>query len=100
MSNETKEIEDQAAELRKLVDEVQQKDVKDSEVNIGGIMDGEREVDILNLPPRKEVHSKKNTRTHLKMSRPFLRLVFVIVIILAVLFGIYYVWGDEIVNVF
>ncbi|WP_099158390.1 hypothetical protein [Virgibacillus ndiopensis] len=105
MSNKTKELEDQASELRKLVNEVQQEELVESTETNDFTEENEikteetREVDILNLPPRKEVHSKNNTRAHVKMSKPFMRLVLVIVIILAVLFGLYYVWGEELLNV-
>ncbi|WP_100010770.1 hypothetical protein [Lentibacillus sediminis] len=54
----------------------------------------EQEIDVLNLPPRKEVHGQKNS-TSLKVSRPLLRFLFVVVLLLVILAGAFIVWGDE-----
>ncbi|TXL67877.1 hypothetical protein FHP05_02320 [Cerasibacillus terrae] len=43
----------------------------------------EREIDVLNLPPRSVVH-QKHTKTYLKLSKPLLRLVFVFFVLLVV----------------
>lgn len=44
----------------------------------------EEKIDVLNLPPRKDVHSD-DKRTQLKWSKPFLRLLSVVVILFLLL---------------
>jgi predicted DNA binding CopG/RHH family protein len=46
-------------------------------------------IDVLNLPPRKEVHNKKNKRIKVKISSPLIRFIFVI-LLLSVLILVYY----------
>ncbi|SDQ53756.1 hypothetical protein SAMN05216232_2027 [Virgibacillus subterraneus] len=104
MSKETKEYTDQANELRKLFNEVQEESeqsvpVDDGEDEGSETEQEERDVDILNLPPRKEVHSTNNKRTRVKLSGASLRLVIVVVIFLAFLGGAYYLWGQELMEV-
>jgi len=53
--------------------------------------DEEQKIDILNLPSRKEVHSQKEF-THIKLTKPFMRLVSVFVVVLAVIGGTLFVW--------
>ncbi|MGY0691801.1 hypothetical protein ACW2QC_03280 [Virgibacillus sp. FSP13] len=105
MENQTKEREDQATELRKLVNEVQEGQANTSFDNHSSAEESTDDleqidwgVDILNLPPRKEVHAKDDQRTHMKISRPFIRLLLVIIITLGILVGLYYVWGDELLH--
>ncbi|MBP1949536.1 hypothetical protein [Virgibacillus litoralis] len=104
MSKETKEYTDQADELRKLFNEVQEESVQSVPVVDGVNEDSEtdqkeRDVDILNLPPRKEVHSTNNKRTRVRLSGASLRLVIVVIIILVFLGGAYYFWGQELMDV-
>lgn len=103
MSEETKEYNDQADELRKLFNEVQEEsepsipeeDIKkdNHEKKV------ERDVDILNLPPRGEVHSINKKRTRLKVSGASLRFIFVIITLLVLVGGAYYLWGQELIEV-
>lgn len=105
MEKQTNERDDQAATLKKLVDEVEEGAApaaerapdEQMENKQAGKMES-RQVDILNLPPRKEVHSSGNKRTHVKISRPFIRLLIVIIVIIGILAGLYYVWGEELLN--
>ena len=104
MENDTEQHDDQAAELRKLLDEVQQ---GERDIQEGGKIpqpdeqtEQERAIDILNLPPRKEVHGNKKKNTHIKISVPLLRLLAVIVILLIIVIGAYYIYGEEINNLF
>lgn len=99
--------EDQAAELRKLVDQIQDEKLPAEETDLNKQADMEqtdktedREIDVLNLPPRKEVHSKNNKFAHIKISGPLVRLLVVLLLILAVLTGLYFVWGEELFNLF
>ncbi|MFB4166352.1 hypothetical protein [Virgibacillus sp. JSM 102003] len=107
MSEETKERSDQADELRKLFNEVQEESVQPAQLDKGETGSSEieqhvehvREVDILNLPPRSEVHSASNKRTRVKLSGASLRLIIVVFIFLALLGGAYYLWGQELMEV-
>lgn len=82
---------DQADELREIFNEIT--DAEETEEKFGGKVSNKdqqeknsREIDVLQLPPRKEVHVKSN-RVGLKVSKPFLRLIFIIVVIIGVLIG-------------
>ncbi|MEW9674690.1 hypothetical protein ABRT01_00620 [Lentibacillus sp. L22] len=86
-------------ELKKLVEEITDgKDTSTNRTSADEQMDKKqmvpsqtREMDILNLPPRKEVHGKTNQRIRWQVSGPLVRLLLVIIIIIAVLAGLYYV---------
>lgn len=93
MDNKSSNQENQEEALRFLLDEVQQGE-KDQVATIDETEAHKREVDVLNLPPRKEVHSKNKQRTHIKMSKPLLRFLFVFILLLGVLIGVYFVWGE------
>lgn len=96
MDNKSSNQENQEEALRFLLDEVQQGE-KEEKNQVAAIDETEvqkREVDVLNLPPRKEVHSKNKQRTHIKMSKPLLRFLFVFILLLGVLIGVYFVWGE------
>lgn len=101
--NDNHEHDNQASELKSLFEEVQknessmQRDRKEKEVEQTTDI---REIDLLNLPPRKEVHGKDNKWTRLKISKPLRRLLFVTVVLL-VLFGfIYYFWNEIFIDIF
>lgn len=86
---------DQADELRKLLIEVQQNDdLPTEQKSTTTEQANHREIDILNLPPRKEVHSGKK-RTKLKISKPFKRLLVVMILLILLLAGAIYIWGAE-----
>lgn len=98
MSDGLNEYEDQAAELRKLFNEVQGNEdpsQKKAENIPQELSISHENMDILNLPPRKAVHSKKGGRAHLKVSIPFLRLLVVIIVISGVVVGLYNLWGMD-----
>ncbi|WP_404452875.1 hypothetical protein LG329_01780 [Virgibacillus necropolis] len=111
MSDKDTVREDQANELRKLFNEVQgnetsilpventdEKIEDDDYVSENASISGTRNIDILNLPPRREVHGNKKKRTQIKVSRPFVRLSVVIIAIIAIILAIYYVWGEELIQ--
>ncbi|WP_164668737.1 hypothetical protein [Virgibacillus doumboii] len=104
MSNQTKDYEEHTDELRNLLDEVQgssEKPLPEENDDKEETNDtDEREVDILNLPPRKEVHNSDNGRVHFKFSGALLRLIFVIVIIVLVVGGSYILLGDELIEIY
>ncbi|SFA73339.1 hypothetical protein SAMN04488072_101292 [Lentibacillus halodurans] len=99
MENKVRESNDQASELRKLLDEVEGD--SEQEVRAGGTtpaLDTEPEVDILNLPPRKEVHNRYNKRTKLKISSASKRLLLVMIILLLLFGTTFYLWGEELLD--
>jgi len=98
-NNQDKEREDQAEELRRLVYDVEHDKGEESEHISEPDMET-REIDILNLPPRKEIHGKKQGRVKLKTSTSFKRFLFVIIILIIVLWSIYYLYGDELMQMF
>ncbi|PAV29522.1 hypothetical protein CIL05_11700 [Virgibacillus profundi] len=107
MENKTDQHENQATELRKLLDEVQQgekevqeQQITEAEAESEAEMEQVRDIDILNLPPRKEVHGKMLKRTHIKISIPLLRLLFVIILLLGIGVGAYYFYGEEMIDMF
>ncbi|MEN1969129.1 hypothetical protein WMZ97_13770 [Lentibacillus sp. N15] len=104
MTNQSTKQDDQAEELKKLVELVEDGAPNSSVMNEHTKNEEvieqtrTREIDILNLPPRNEVHSQTNQRLHIKISRPFVRLLLVIIVILVVLAGLYYVWDGDMWN--
>ncbi|WP_096270485.1 hypothetical protein [Paucisalibacillus globulus] len=101
------ESNDQAKELRELLQDVNNNSLKVNdrsnnqqdyvmEENLENqVTTEEKMVNVLNLPPRKEIHSQKKNRTHLKISKPFLRLFFVLFLLLIVLWLLLF-YGDVI----
>ncbi|GGK06502.1 hypothetical protein GCM10007063_31330 [Lentibacillus kapialis] len=91
---------DHGAELQKILDEVEnagQVETEEKKPVIEPKTGTKRDVDILNLPPRKEVHGNHNKRTKLKISGASLRLIFVILILIL---GVsFYLWGGELIDV-
>ncbi|WP_010650719.1 hypothetical protein [Oceanobacillus massiliensis] len=96
MNSKLEESNDQAEELRNLVEELENEREQDTaDVNVESAeTDERREVDILNLPPRKEIHSE-NTRMSLKISKPLSRFLSVILILIIIFIGAYYFLGNE-----
>lgn len=84
--------EDQANELRTLFQDIEEGNENDEESFADQIIN---EIDVLNLPPRKEVHTKSK-RTKIKLSKPLLRFLFTVIIVIAGLGTAIYVWQDEI----
>ncbi|WP_067725411.1 hypothetical protein [Oceanobacillus damuensis] len=86
---------EQTDELRRIFDELEREnEQKDTDHTAEPVDTREkREVDILNLPPRKEIHA--NPRMHIKMSRPFFRFLFVLLLLIIIVIGVYYFLGDE-----
>src|SRR5690625_219297 len=98
MSENTNEHNDQAEQLKQIFDELQQNKVKSDELpNVNRQTDNDSipKIDVLNLPPRKEVHDHNKVRTRLSMSRPFLRFLSVIILIVAIILSAYFIWGEE-----
>ncbi|SFD50911.1 hypothetical protein SAMN05216238_10213 [Lentibacillus persicus] len=110
MENKTKEADDQASELRKLLDEVENgQEVtnleetthqrKEAEADTEKKSNRDLNIDILNLPPRKEVHGSTKTHTRLKMSNPSKRFITVAVLLVVLFVVMFYFWGEELLDV-
>ncbi|MFD2762255.1 hypothetical protein ACFSUO_14950 [Lentibacillus juripiscarius] len=102
MHLETREQDDQAKDLRELLNEVEgtneEGDSRRTEES-GEIGESAREkVDILDLPPRREVRTGNHKGIRLKMSRASLRLLTVIIVLLVLLGGAFYLWGEELLE--
>lgn len=101
MGQEQETHKDQSYELQKLIQDV---DIKPSENNLedeanNDDLNIQEDIDVLNLPPRKDVHKMKS-RIHFKMSKAFLRFMFVVLIIVIILIGTYYYVGEDFLNLF
>src|SRR5690625_6994309 len=100
MSEKTNEHNDQAEQLKQIFEELQEHAITpDDSLNIEQHTEAYSppKIDVLNLPPRKEVHSNHG-RTRIKISGQFLRLLTVILLMIVVIFGAYYTWGEEVIN--
>lgn len=98
--NTTKE-RDQDKEIMDLLSGIDnpEKTPEPTKQEINDKSDNEQKIDILNLPPRKEVHNKKSKHIKIKFTRPYIRLV-VVVLLIAVLFSVgFYIWGTELKEV-
>lgn len=58
------------------------------------------ELDVLNLPPRREVHQKSKQRLTIRMKEPIVRVFFVLVLLLAILIVLYFTLGDQLIFFF
>jgi predicted nucleotidyltransferase len=91
-----KEKEEQAETLRRLVYDAAQDDGTEREHTAKET----RDIDILNLPPRKEVHGKKQGRVRLKTSTYLKRFLIVVFALMIILLTIYFVYGEAIIPMF
>lgn len=95
---EEKGASNQASSLEKLISEVQQgekEEYTEADLRLGN--DHEIKVDVLALPPRSEVH-QTNKRTHLRLSKPLKRLLFVLIFIFIVIGGSIYFFGQDLLD--
>jgi len=90
--------EDQATELRKLISEVETKDDVKNPANEEQKQEPRRQIDVLDLPPRKEIHSKKKSRVHFKLNRSVLRLIVVFLLVVAVIVGVIYLFENDLLQ--
>ncbi|WP_163969882.1 hypothetical protein [Oceanobacillus halotolerans] len=86
MGVEMQKSQDQAQTLRELFEEVSDTQTKGKvdqskrNKNVGN----DDDVDILTLPPRKEVHHTSKQRLKLKWRKPYIRLFFVMIVMTAI----------------
>jgi hypothetical protein len=98
--NNHKKERDQAEELRRLVYDVQSNQEDNDDQHVKDFETEEREIDILNLPPRKEVHGIKQQRVRLKTSKSLKRFLLVIMILIIIVGSIYYFYNEELIQFF
>jgi hypothetical protein len=98
MEENKRKIDDQAKELRSILNELhsQSDDNSDERIEVEH-EDEQKEINVLDLPPRKEVHGQKKRRAHVKLSKPLIRLVVVAVLLIIILIMLLY-FGDGIVT--
>lgn len=77
-------------ELKALLEEVSKSDkqVKQTE-------NEQPIIDVLNLPPRTEVHKSNSKKIKIKIKSPTVRFVFVLLIISIIIFLAYYYLGED-----
>ena len=85
----------QAAKLKELFEEVTREEQIDDNNELDKNENSLPEIDILNLPPRSEVHQSKSRKLKLTFQRPLIRLLLVIILLIAIAFGAFYFVGDE-----
>lgn len=103
MSENPKKESDQAKELRKLLSDVQQSESSNyttttTENDTHQTLDNTKKIDVLNLPPRKEIHNGKSRHIKIKVTKPYIRLIVVVLLITFLFAGGFYMWGQELVN--
>ncbi|WP_217585410.1 hypothetical protein [Lentibacillus saliphilus] len=101
MNDEANFQDDQAAELRKLIGEVQDVEHKIEESPSPSdqqFLETDDKIDILNLPPRKTVHQNDKTGFKFKLRRPLIRLIVVSVIVLCVLIASWIMMDDHMID--
>ncbi|WP_152525509.1 MULTISPECIES: hypothetical protein [Sediminibacillus] len=87
----TEEInKDQARQLRNMVNELD----KDKEMSTTDNLEQE-EVNVLNLPPRKEVHQNKKTKVKWKVSLSLIRLLVILFILIIAVIVSLQLWGGD-----
>ena len=88
--------QNQAEKLKQLFDEVNNQSLKEEESNEQKNEEQQYiEIDVLKLPPRKEVHTNPKSRLYIPSKRPLIRISFVIILLIAILATIYFFIGDQ-----
>ena len=91
----------QADELEKLLQEVQNHDIDDNQRAEERITrESQPKIDVLNLPPRKDVHRSHKSRVKLKFSKPFRRLMFVVLILIIMIIVVLYYSDTSFLSLF
>jgi hypothetical protein len=101
MNMKSRDTDKQTDELQLLVEQVEKEHEEKQVMSIDSIenTDIQREVDLLNLPPRKEKHSE-NRRSHFKISKALFRFLFIVILLIVILIGVYYFFGNELISLF
>lgn len=91
------EQENQAKKLQQLFHEVEKNEPTEKKVKEEPDL---IEIDVLNLPPRKEVHQSPKQKLTINLDIPFVRFLFVFLILIVIIFAIYIVAGNQIMMLF
>lgn len=94
----TKEHKDtQADRLQQLFSEISQnepdEEASEAEVVEEQTENAEKNIDILNLPPRSDVHISKGRWIKITFRRPLIRFLFITLILILIIIGIYCING-------
>jgi len=93
---------DQANELKKLLSDVTRQESSNdptlAESETLNTLDETKKIDVLNLPPRKEIHGGKASRMKIKITKPYIRLIVVVSLIIILFASGFYMWGEELIN--
>lgn len=85
---------DQAELLREQVEAINLHEQQDTQ-QIQPIIDHHNDdIDVLNLPPRRQVHDDKKAKFQLKTNIAFVRFIAILIFIVAILIFSYKYWGD------
>lgn len=87
--------QNQAAKLQQLFTEVMENERSENRNEKIDEHVDEFEIDVLNLPPRSEVHISKSKKIKMTFNRPLIRFIFVIIFIICIVFGIYFYNGFD-----
>src|SRR5690625_4764243 len=98
--NESNNGNNKVTDLHKLIyeDKQSEKIQTNQQDTLSQKPDKNIKMDIMNLPPRKEIHSNHKKRIHVKLSRPLFRFLSVIIILLVIIYGAYFIWGNELLT--
>jgi len=89
----------QAEKLQQLFREVNNQEMADKQTEKESTTEFV-EVDVLQLPPRSEVHQTSKWSTHINISSPWVRFSFIVFLLLVILFIAYFPAGDKIIIFF
>ena len=98
MHNEKED--NQALKLQQLFSEVNNQDLDKAEEQKEHKEQTLIEIDVLNLPPRSEVHQKTSVRFQMDIRSPIWRFLLVILFILGGIGIVYYFFGDQMIMIF
>lgn len=87
-----------ADSLEDLVRELEGENQHAKETNEASKIEEMPKIDVLNLPPRKEVHRQKKKKFSLKINRPSIRLFFVIIMAILVCLLVLYMWEEDLID--
>lgn len=95
LDNETTTNQDITKQLQQLLTEVQHNGNREQSKEAPIKRERVHKIDVLNLPPRKEVHSKIKLRTRIRFGKATVRLLVVIIILIALTISAYVYWGND-----
>lgn len=89
----------QAEKLMELFEEVANHNPKD-EIDQKEQAEEYIELDLLNLPPRREVHASGKQRYSFRLKKPLIRFIFIILLLIGIAVLFYFDFGEQITNFF